>query len=172
MTWTRELWETAGLLLPAPVWLWSHTSGRRYVNLVRCPGHVSRGCCACAGGQKVMLVLNTKLEYSSTEGWSVTGNQHSNLDHRNSPVGCLHGVHSYNTFLCRPQLQLTTMCRLHTISKPQYTAFLLSVILMRLYWHSKENGGYPWVRSISNNLENMREACRKCVTFQIKLQIR
>lgn len=32
MTWTRELWETAGLLLPAPVWLWSQTSGRRLVN--------------------------------------------------------------------------------------------------------------------------------------------
>lgn len=33
MTWTRELWETAGLLLPAPVWLWSQTSGRRSVRV-------------------------------------------------------------------------------------------------------------------------------------------
>lgn len=33
MTWTRGLWETAGLLLPAPVWLWSQTSGRRLVKV-------------------------------------------------------------------------------------------------------------------------------------------
>lgn len=34
MIWTRELWETAGLLQPALVWPWSQSSGRRFVNFV------------------------------------------------------------------------------------------------------------------------------------------
>lgn len=44
MTWTRELWETAGLLLPAPVWLWSQTCGRRSVQVNL---HVRRNKRAC-----------------------------------------------------------------------------------------------------------------------------